>query len=95
VYGEEEVGGTSVLVISPVPLEQLGYPGNLPQEPLPLRTWASLSHVPDVISIGGTMLLAIWWITKRRADVAREEGGEPALAAIPVSSGAEVSHEKH
>jgi formate dehydrogenase iron-sulfur subunit len=74
IYGENEVGGTGVLMISPVPLEQLGYPGALPQEPLPNRTWAALSHVPDVITIGGTFLLAIWWITKRREEVARVEG---------------------
>lgn len=93
VYGEDEVGGTGVLMISPVPLEQLGYPTGLPQDPLPMRTWASLSHVPDVISIGGTFLLAIWWITRRREEVARVEGAE-VLASIPASRG-ENNHGKH
>ncbi|MDH4036407.1 MAG: 4Fe-4S dicluster domain-containing protein [Candidatus Krumholzibacteria bacterium] len=74
VFGEEELGGTSMLILSPVPFDTLGYPKALPHEPLSSRTWASLSHVPDVITVGGAMLLAIWWITKRREEVARIEG---------------------
>ncbi|HET6349700.1 MAG TPA: 4Fe-4S dicluster domain-containing protein [Candidatus Krumholzibacteria bacterium] len=96
IYGEEEAGGTSVLLISPVPLEQLGYPGNLPQDPLPARTWAALSHVPDVVTIGGAFLLAIWWITRRREEVARVEAAEAAALAVePTTSGGEVFHGKH
>jgi formate dehydrogenase iron-sulfur subunit len=85
VFGEHEVGGTSVLVISPVPFDQLGFPGKLPKEPLPERTWAALSHVPDVISIGGALLLGIWWITKRRQEVAEAEESEHLAAAMPVA----------
>ena len=54
-------------------------------DPLPHRTWAALSHVPDVITIGGALLLGIWWITKRRQDVADAEAGEHAPIQ-PVSS---------
>lgn len=74
VFGEEELGGTSILVLSPVPFDELDFPKALPHEPLSTRTWASLSHVPDVITVGSAALLAIWWITKRREDVARAEG---------------------
>ncbi|HEX5130922.1 MAG TPA: 4Fe-4S dicluster domain-containing protein [Candidatus Krumholzibacteria bacterium] len=74
VFGEHEVGGTSMLFLSPVSFDQLAFPLPLPSEALGKRTWASLSHVPDVVTIGGAMLLAIWWITRRRAEVARVEG---------------------
>lgn len=93
IYGEHEVGGTSVLMISPVAFTDLGIREDLPREALSHRTWAALSHVPDVISIGGAVLLAIWWITNRREDVARVEGhaAQPVIKAPNV----EVSREKH
>jgi len=85
VYGEDEVGGTSVLFLSPVPFEQLGF-AKVGTTPLPNLTWAALEKIPGVVSVGGGTLLGIWWITKRRQDVAaaeakgapdprREEGG--------------------
>jgi formate dehydrogenase iron-sulfur subunit len=92
VYGEHEVGGTSMLFLTPVSFEELGFKNSLPLEPLPTRTWAALSHVPDVISIGGALLLGIWWITKRRQDVAEAEAAERLAAAAPVSP-QEVVHD--
>ena len=89
VYGETEEGGTSVLMLSPVSFKDLGLREDLPQEPLPNRTWAALSHVPDVISVGSAVLLAIWWITNRREEVARVEGAKSVIAPK------EVSREKH
>jgi len=76
VFGEDELGGTSMLILSPVPFDTLGFPRVLPHEPLSSRTWEMLSHVPDVVTIGGAVLLAVWWITNRRAEVARVEGAE-------------------
>jgi formate dehydrogenase iron-sulfur subunit len=93
VYGEHEVGGTSVLVLSPLPFEQMGFPRGLPDDPLPMRTWAALSHIPDVITVGGALLLAIWWITKRREEVARVEGRlTPETMAV---SGPAVKEGRH
>jgi formate dehydrogenase iron-sulfur subunit len=80
VYGESEIGGTSVLFLSPVAFEELGFPG-LESRPLSERTGEALAHVPDVISVGGAFLLAIWWITQRREKVAREEAIERGDAA--------------
>ena len=74
IYGLKEVGGTSVLMLSAVPFEQLGLRTDLPGQPLPGLTWAALSHVPDVVSVGGVLLGGIWWITHRREEVARAEG---------------------
>lgn len=77
IYGLEEAGGTSVLVLSAVPFDQIGYRTDLPNGPLPELTWAALSHVPDVVIVGSVLLGGIHWITARREEVARvESGGE-------------------
>ena len=74
VYGVQEVGGTSVLYLSAVPFEQIGLRTNVPMEALPETTWRVLELVPDVVSTGTVLLGGIWWITNRRAEVARKEG---------------------
>jgi formate dehydrogenase iron-sulfur subunit len=71
VYGETEVGGTSVLFLSPVSFAELGFAQGLGSEPLPGLTWQVLEKIPGVVSIGGTALYAVWWITHRRQEVAR------------------------
>ncbi|MGD8374898.1 MAG: 4Fe-4S dicluster domain-containing protein [Acidobacteriota bacterium] len=76
VYGEEEVGGTSVLFISPVSFASLGFPENLGDVPPPQFTKEALERVPAIVAMGGAMLLAIWWITQRREEVARAEAAE-------------------
>jgi len=74
IYGLKEVGGTSVLYLSAVPFEQIGLRTGVPQEPLPETTWRVLELLPDVVSTGAVLLGGIWWITNRRAEVARKEG---------------------
>jgi formate dehydrogenase iron-sulfur subunit len=69
VYGEHEVGGTSVLYLSAVPFEKLGFNTKLQTTPLPQLTWNALSKVPGVVSVGGVILYGIWWITNRREEV--------------------------
>ena len=49
VYGEHEVGGTSVLYISDVPFEQLGLPTNLPTTAPPEETEKIMTKLPFVI----------------------------------------------
>ena len=77
IYGISEVGGTSVLVLSGVPFEQLGMKTNLPREPLPLLTWEVQTHVPDIVVLGSVLLGGVWWITHRRDEVAAAEGRAP------------------
>lgn len=74
IYGLEEAGGTSVLFLSAVPFQQIGLRTNLPNEPIPALTWRVLSLVPDVVTVGTTLLGGIWWITNRRDEVAKAEG---------------------
>jgi len=83
IYGIEEVGGTSVLLLSGVPFEEFGYRTDLPRDPLPLRTYQVLSRIPDFVPLGGLLLGGVWWITHRREEVAAaeaQERGKPSPA---------------
>ena len=75
IYGLEEVGGTSVLMLSAIPFGEFGLRTDLPREPLPSFTWAALTHVPDVVVIGSVLLGGVHWITHRREEVAAAEKG--------------------
>jgi len=74
IFGQEDVGGTSVLYLSPVPFEQLGFDVKLGKEPMPDLTMAAMEKIPNVVTVGGVMLGGIWWITKRRDEVQKHEG---------------------
>jgi formate dehydrogenase iron-sulfur subunit len=76
IYGKEEAGGTSVLYLSAVPFDALGLPRNLPHGALPMYTWRVLSEIPAEVVLGGALLGGIWWITKRRQEVAKAEKDE-------------------
>jgi len=69
IYGLEEVGGTSVLILSGVPFASLGLRTDLLLQPLPMLTWQVLSKIPDFVVVGGAFLYGIWWITNRRSKV--------------------------
>jgi formate dehydrogenase iron-sulfur subunit len=81
VYGEHEVGGTSVLFLANRPFEELGFPANLPSDAMPNYTWAALSKIPSVVAVGGTTLLGIWWVIRRRMVVERMAAAEAEDAA--------------
>ncbi len=74
VYGLDEVGGTSVLYLSSVPFERLGFRTSFRKTPLPELTDRPMSSIPTVVSVGGAFLFGVWWITRRRDQVARVEG---------------------
>lgn len=76
-YQMPVAGGTSVFIIGPEPFEQFGYVGDLPDEPLPQRTQVALDKIPTVVSFGTLFLGGMYWLTKRKNDIAKEEkGGE-------------------
>lgn len=84
VYGEHEIGGTSVLYLSAVPFASLGLPVGLGDDPLPDRTRRALARIPGIVSVGGALLWAVWWITNRREEVALVEAErERERAALP------------
>jgi formate dehydrogenase iron-sulfur subunit len=69
VYGEKEVGGTSVLFLTPFPLEELGFDESLGTEPLPELTWNVLQHLPGISVTAASGLIALRWIVGRRNEV--------------------------
>ncbi len=65
VYGEREVGGTSVLYLSAVPFEQIGLRTDLGDVAYPEYTRNFLTAVPVVLTLGPIALLALNRATKR------------------------------
>lgn len=69
VYGEHEVGGTSMLYISDVPFEQLGFPTGLPDIAPPEQTEKVMSALPYVIvGMAGLMSGTAAYTHRRAAD---------------------------
>lgn len=66
IYGEKDVGGTSVLYISDVPLDFLAWNDDLPQRPLGDRTHAALATVPWTAGGVGAVISGVWWVIERR-----------------------------
>jgi formate dehydrogenase iron-sulfur subunit len=87
VYGEHEMGGTSLLYLSDIPLDFLGFHDDPGLEPLPELTWAWLGKTP-VIGFGMTALMAgTFWIIKRRMQM------EAARVKIEAVSSAQTQPE--
>jgi len=77
VYGSEEVGGTSVMFLSDVPFEELGFVAPAQgKNPVPVLTAAALGDVPTVVLVGGSMLSALYWVHQRKLAVALAEEAE-------------------
>jgi len=78
IYGLHEVGGTSVLILAGVKVEEFGYPtsAKLGEIPLPEYTGRVMERVPDFIPVWALVLGGIYWISHRRAEVATAEAQE-------------------
>jgi formate dehydrogenase iron-sulfur subunit len=76
VVGETEIGGTSVLYISDIPLDFLAFKPNLGDQPLPQLTWAALSKVPPMIVGVGGLMTGLWWVINRRMQLDDERQKE-------------------
>ncbi len=73
VWGEHEVGGTSVLYLSDINLDFLAYQSNLGTTPLPTTTELAMGSVPfTFVGMGGVML-GLNWIIRRRTELAQVE----------------------
>jgi len=72
IYGEKEVGGTSILMLSSVPFEKLGFPAGLGVDSLPELTWQALRAIPGILITGGLLLGGVSWIINRRIQLAEE-----------------------
>lgn len=100
VYGESEVGGTSVLYISDVALDFLAYRPQLDDTALPELTWAALKKVPTLVVGMAGLMTGMYWFTGRRnkiaeekwkAEAAQQEAAEQAAAAQAETEAAETS----
>jgi formate dehydrogenase iron-sulfur subunit len=69
IYGLEEAGGTSVLYLSSLPFERLGFPMKLEKEPYPRLIWGILRTIPNIVVTGGVVMLGLWWIIARRIEL--------------------------
>mgnify|MGYP001559131240 CR=1 FL=1 len=82
IFGLQEVGGTSVLMLAAVPFRRFDFRNPLDRQPLPMLTWQVLSKIPDLVLMAGVLLYGIHWITGRReyvrAVAAREVSPGPA-----------------
>jgi formate dehydrogenase iron-sulfur subunit len=72
VYGEKEAGGTSVLYLSSVPFDKLGFP-TLGDEPYPAHSKVALGAVPPAVMIIGALLGTTYSFFKRRASASAHE----------------------
>jgi formate dehydrogenase iron-sulfur subunit len=72
IWGEHEVGGTSVLYITDIPLDFLGWQKDLGTEPLPHKTWTALRQVPFIFSGVGLGMFGLYWIIERRQRLAKK-----------------------
>jgi formate dehydrogenase iron-sulfur subunit len=70
IYGEKEVGGTSVLYIADISLGFLGWSENLGNGDLPHLTYAALKKVPWTILGMGSLMGGIYWVINRRMRLA-------------------------
>jgi formate dehydrogenase iron-sulfur subunit len=72
VYGEKELGGTSVLYISKVPFEKLGFP-TFGEKPFPAFTKTALGAVPPAVMAVGALLGASYAFFRKRAQRVADE----------------------
>ncbi len=77
VYGEKELGGSSVLYITKEPLDVLGWPSQVGQRNLASFTWPVMSKTPVVAAGVAGFLIGTHFIIKRRMEVAAAERGQP------------------
>ncbi len=90
IYGEKEVGGTSVLYLSGVPFASLGFPV-LGDEPPTAYTEAVMRQTPVIAVTVAAAASALYWIIRRREafgrGLATAEVSPPA--ARPVDDGSQ------
>ncbi|MCE9613130.1 MAG: 4Fe-4S dicluster domain-containing protein [Lentisphaerae bacterium] len=71
IYGEDEAGGTSVLILSGVPFAQTSYRPGMVTEALPELTWHVLEKLPYIVLNGAIVLGGLSWIIKRKMEFER------------------------
>jgi formate dehydrogenase iron-sulfur subunit len=75
IYGEKEAGGTSVLYLSSVPFEKLGFP-DVGTQPYPKFTKLALGAVPPAVMVLGALLGGAYSFFRRRASAVAAATGD-------------------
>ena len=88
IYGETDAGGTSILMLSSVPFDKLGFPMDLGAQPLPSLTWSVLSKIPSIVVTGGVLLGGLTWIINRRIQLDSGALVDPEDSSRPGKGGA-------
>jgi formate dehydrogenase iron-sulfur subunit len=89
VYGEKEVGGTCVMLVSDIPLDFLVWKSDLGEKPLPEYSWAALKKVPGVVFGVGALMAGTYWVIGRRMKLAHLQAEEAAAAEAAAAEGVE------
>ncbi len=71
-YGREEAGGTTVLYLTNLPFDELGFK-KITLRPLPEYTWQALRFVPAAFLTVGGSLSALSWVNHRRDRLKKEQ----------------------
>jgi formate dehydrogenase iron-sulfur subunit len=76
IWGEREVGGTSVLYISDIPLAQAGWPAKLDDRARPALARSVLHTVPYTFVGVAVVMAGVHWTFERRRKVAAADAPE-------------------
>jgi formate dehydrogenase iron-sulfur subunit len=82
VYGEKEVGGTSIMLVSDIPLDFLLWKPGMGEQSLPDLSWAALKKVPGVVFGVGALMAGTYWVIGRRMKLAAMEAAAAEAAAV-------------
>ncbi|MFH1743029.1 MAG: 4Fe-4S dicluster domain-containing protein [bacterium] len=75
IYGEKEAGGTCVLYISNIKLDDvLGFRERVGVDPLSTWTWDWMVKVPTIGLGAGVAMTGVWWTIRRRMQLEKENG---------------------
>ena len=72
VYGEDEIGGTSFMYLSPVSFDALGFP-SLGKEPLTGASESIIGSTPTAIIAAVATLGGFYWLTNREDESVEED----------------------
>lgn len=82
IYGENEMGGTNWLYLSPVPFSEIGMREDLGTTSAPELTAGALGAVPMVVGLWPVLLTGIYAMNKRKEKIARREREAAVASAV-------------
>jgi len=80
VYGEQEVGGTSLMYVTDTPLDFLGFRGAPGEQPLPDLSMNWLEKVPGLALATGGLMTGLFWIIGRRMQAEEKRAARQAAS---------------